>query len=113
MQSFYRPLCLSGEVRAQIDSWGRQYARLLRRDSVPAKQRREQMNRVNPAYVLRNYLVQEAIDLWQKGDSSMLENLYRMLHEPYESRPEFAGFAQKRPEWARDRAGCSMLSCSS
>jgi uncharacterized protein YdiU (UPF0061 family) len=71
------------------------------------------MNGVNPKYVPRNYLAQLAIDALEKGDASVLERLMKVLARPYDEQPEHDALAERRPEWARQRAGCSALSCSS
>ena len=72
------------------------------------------MRGANPKYVFRNYLAQQAIDALESGrDASLLERLMLVLQRPYDEQPEFEEYAARRPEWARHKAGCSALSCSS
>ena len=75
---------------------------------------RQEMLNANPKYVLRNWMAQLAIDAAESGDFTICEELYLLLKKPYEEQKEFEEkWFQKRPEWARHRVGCSMLSCSS
>jgi uncharacterized protein YdiU (UPF0061 family) len=78
-----------------------------------AGDRLERMRRANPKYVLRNYLAQQAIEALDQGDASVIERLMEVLKHPYDEQPGQEALAAKRPEWARNKPGCSALSCSS
>ena len=81
---------------------------------VDGEPNRDKMNKVNPKYVLRNWMAQLAIDGAEEGDFSICEEIYQLLKNPYCEQPEYEEkWFKKRPEWARHRVGCSMLSCSS
>lgn len=78
-----------------------------------AKARSEKLITTNPKYVLRNYIAQQIIDEAEKGNYTMFHEVYRVLQYPYDEQPEFEKYYAKRPEWAKTKVGCSMLSCSS
>ena len=81
---------------------------------VQSEPNRKLMLETNPKYVLRNWMAQLAIDAAEVGDFSISEKLHLMLKKPYSEQPEFESeWYKKRPEWAQNRVGCSMLSCSS
>ncbi len=101
------------DYKTRLHQWLDHYARVLGNQGANDAGRRVRMNTVNPKYVLRNYLAQQAIDKVEAGDFSEVDTLLDLLRRPYDEQPEREHYFARRPEWARHRAGCSMLSCSS
>ncbi|MEW5010104.1 MAG: protein adenylyltransferase SelO [Cycloclasticus sp.] len=100
-------------IQQALRDWLKNYWQRCQQASTTASERRELMNKTNPKYVLRNYLAQQAIEMSEQGDQSLLHELLAVLKSPYDEQPEKEHFNQKRPDWAKHKVGCSMLSCSS
>ncbi len=109
---FYDPARRDAEAAA-LSGWLRRWYAVVQRQRPDATARRHAMHAVNPWFVLRNYIAQQAIDAATAGDPSQVHLLLDVLRRPYDEQPEHAHLAERRPEWARHKAGCSMLSCSS
>lgn len=109
---YYQSERLDKPHKDSFELWLMQYIDRVTIEVQP-EQRRARMDKVNPLYVLRNYIAQQAIDAAEKGDFSLIHQLQKVLKNPYDEQDEYQRYAQKRPEWARYKAGCSMLSCSS
>jgi uncharacterized protein YdiU (UPF0061 family) len=112
-EACYKPEETTGEYDDKLRSWLGSYINRLQHGRGRDSERRARMNRVNPKYVFRNYLAQLAIDKAEQRDYSMIHELLDVLRHPYDEQPEKEKYSAKRPEWARNRPGCSMLSCSS
>ena len=111
--AFYKPEELKDEVLEQWKVWFMSYDKRLQLEELTDQQRQAKMNLVNPKYVLRNYMAQLAIDDADKGDYKLVNELFELLKKPYAEQPESEKWFAKRPDWARHKVGCSMLSCSS
>lgn len=92
-------------------NWLQQYAHYL--ELYPNVNRQAAMQRVNPAYVLRNYMAQLAIDAAHEGNYQIIDELFTLLQNPYQEQTPHEKWFAKRPDWALSKVGCSMLSCSS
>lgn len=95
------------------NAWLKKYVARVKSGGQSPIERALDMNQVNPLYVPRNYLLQEAIELAEKGDTSRVGELMEVFRSPYTEQPGKEHFQQKRPDWAKTKPGCSMLSCSS
>ncbi len=111
--AFYQSPDPAGAVTASWQKWFCNYRLRLNQSDQSNADRAADMNAVNPKYVLRNYMAQLAIDKTTAGDVSLIVELYQLLKRPYDEQPDCEKWFAKRPEWARNKVGCSMLSCSS
>jgi uncharacterized protein YdiU (UPF0061 family) len=111
--AYYLPEPLTDTMKEQTLAWLRRYIARIQQDKTSDRKRKQSMNAVNPKYVLRNYLAQLAIEKAEQGDNSMVNDLLEVLRHPYNEQIEHQEWAEKRPDWARTKVGCSMLSCSS
>ncbi|MFT4567854.1 MAG: hypothetical protein ACI9FN_002822, partial [Saprospiraceae bacterium] len=111
--AIYKPAELQGDVLIAWKIWFSSYTERLKLETASSSERSAKMNSVNPKYVLRNYMSQLAIDKADNGDNSLISELFELLKRPYEEQEEGEKWYAKRPEWARNKVGCSMLSCSS
>lgn len=112
-EAFYNTDTLTDDVKTHWNNWFTSYASRLNLEKTTDDERKVKMNLTNPKYVLRNYMAQLAIDAADNGNYAVLDELYQLLKNPYKEQPEHQKWFAKRPDWAKNKVGCSMLSCSS
>ena len=113
MDAYYRLDALDEAYKSRFTKWIRKYLLRVQKEGTAQAEKKQRMNAVNPKYVFRNYLAQLAIDKAEQGDFSMVNELLKVMSSPYDEQLDKEEYANKRPDWARQRPGCSMLSCSS
>ncbi len=94
---------------AGFDTWWQDYAGRRDADGNDDVTRRTAMRAVNPRYVLRNYLAQEAIVAAEQGDYAPVRALHEVLTRPFEEQPGKEHYAKRPPDWAHTLE----VSCSS
>ena len=94
---------------AAISDWLLAYEHRLAKEIASFPIRRAQMRKVNPEYILRNYMAEEAIRAATEGDFSVVHNLLMLLRNPTEENEDFKRFSMSPPGWADG----ICLTCSS
>lgn len=96
--------------RAAFDAWAATYRVRLQQQSGSDSERKTRMDAVNPKYILRNYLAQNAIEKAEKHrDYSEIDRLLNLLGKPFDEQPEMESYAAVPPDWAQQ----IEVSCSS
>ena len=112
-ECFYNMEEVTEDYLSILIEWLIKYQSRLLLTPISDEDRKVNMDKVNPCYILRNFQVQEAIELAEKGDYSRVSVLSELLTTPYTQQKKYKQFEVKRPDWATNKFGCSALSCSS
>lgn len=108
-ESFYKEL--KEDQTTMLNGLMETYVKRIGTNTISRDELMQMMRKHNPRFILRNYLLHQAIEQLESGDNILFEKLQLAMKNPYTD--SFAEFFAKRPEWATQKAGCSMLSCSS
>ncbi len=108
--AFYQPEKISKNYLARLSRWFINYAKRIKRAPLTNEKRVQLMNRTNPKYILRNWLVYQAIEKAEQGDSSMVKELQTLVKKPYDEQPQYQKYYARRPDWARHTPGSATLS---
>lgn len=101
----------SDQFYSRAHSWFEKYIQLI--DDSNLANRTAIMDETNPKFVLRNYLLFEAIDELNSGSDKLFLELYKAISEPYDNTLINDKYFKLSPEWSFNTVGCSRLSCSS
>jgi uncharacterized protein YdiU (UPF0061 family) len=80
--------------RAGIEAWLARYAARLRAEGSLDTERAGRMRRVNPEYVLRNWVAQEAIEAAERKEFELVEALRRVFAAPFDEHPGMERYAR-------------------
>lgn len=108
-ESFYQEL--NPDEKEALANLIKAYSKRIELNTISREESLKRMRENNPRFILRNYLLHQAIEGLEKGDDTLFTTLQEAIKEPYSKK--FDQFFARRPEWASKKAGCSMLSCSS
>lgn len=95
--------------RPAFDTWAESYRARLQGEAGGDAERKARMDKVNPKYILRNYLAQVAIAKAERRDFSEVERLLALLSRPFDEQAGMDHYAASPPDWAQHIS----VSCSS
>ena len=92
--------------REGFDWWADRYRARLKSEHSMDVERKTRMDACNPKYVLRNYLVQVAIERAARHrDYSEIDRLRELLYHPFDDQPEMNEYAAPPPDWGKADRG--------
>ena len=96
--------------KSGICDWLNSYTKRLKTESRSDEERKKEMDQVNPKFILRNYLAENAIrKAVDVADYSEINRLHKILREPYSEQVQFQDYAVPSPDWGKRL----VISCSS
>jgi uncharacterized protein YdiU (UPF0061 family) len=100
-----------GDARSVFSETIAAYQERVKENQAFTEEIKATMRSTSPRFILRNYLLHQAIEGLERGEPGLFNQLQEAIKDPYSNR--FDNLVAKRPDWAAQQAGCSMLSCSS
>ncbi|HIP17891.1 MAG TPA: YdiU family protein [Sulfurovum sp.] len=98
-----------GLYHTPMNDWLHDYDERLEENSSTEEERQAKMLQTNPKFVLKNYMLQEAIDKAEEGDYTLVNDLFDIAQNPYAEHEEHEPWAEATPDEFKNR----KLSCSS
>ncbi|OWK74983.1 hypothetical protein CBW16_06240 [Flavobacteriaceae bacterium JJC] len=106
---FYAPVL--AEQSLIFENFIKTYLIRLKKNTVSKAESLSLMQKNNPKFILRNYLLFECIKELNEGKKELFNKLLSALENPYEEL--YPEFSKKRPPLYDGQTGSSTLSCSS
>ena len=97
------------ELQTPLNEWLEAYDVRLANEELTCSQRQERMLKVNPKYILKNHILQEAIEKAEVNDFSMIDDLLRVAHSPYDEHEDLEYLCKRASTEVKN----IKLSCSS
>ena len=117
--AFFRTLCFYDgnketllalpESKEPLADWLEAYDKRLEKETLTTQERHKKMLAANPKYILKNHILQQAIEKAELGDFVMIEDLLTVALDPFNEHSALDYLCQSTPTEAKNL----KLSCSS
>jgi serine/tyrosine/threonine adenylyltransferase len=82
---------------APFDAWAERWLDRLNAEGSDTQATAAAMDRVNPIYIARNHLVEDALTAATGGDMAPFERLLEVVSQPFDERPGLEAYASSAP----------------
>ena len=96
-------------IREPMVKWFEEYKKIIEVQKQDFELMREVMKKINPKYVIKNYMLQEAIEEAKNGDFKLVNDLLNIAQNPFDEHKDFERYSKPTPPEHSNL----MLSCSS
>lgn len=94
--------------RQSIEDWFESYKKVCEKDGSTFEDRKIIMKKINPKYIIKNYMLQDAIEAAHEGNYTLVNDLLRIAQNPFDEHEAFERYAQPTPmEYANTQLSCS------
>ncbi len=102
-------ILMMSENSETMKMWLDDYQKRVESESISKEQRLIKMRKVNPKYVLKNYILQDVIRDVEMGNSELLNDMLEIAKNPYEEHLKYEKYSKPTPK----NLGGFICSCSS
>ena len=94
--------------REPLINWFKSYKEVCEKENSTFEKRMKIMKKVNPKYIIKNYMLQDAIQLAHEGDYSLVNEMLNIAQNPFDEHKEFEKYSKPTPqEFANVKLSCS------
>jgi uncharacterized protein YdiU (UPF0061 family) len=94
--------------REPMQKWFDEYKKIVQAENRSFENRKIQMKKANPKFVIKNYMLQEAIQKAENGDFELTNELLNIAQNPFDEHKDYERYAKPTPvEHANLQLSCS------
>lgn len=105
----FPPLVTPSHDGVHLAEWHKKHDQLLKEKNIEKNAAENLIHKKNPKFILRNHLLQNAIEKAYNGNFSEIKKLQEIITKPFDEQKENNSYANLPPLWAKGLE----ISCSS
>jgi len=91
----------------QMLAWLELYKNRLLKEKISTKDRLEKMKKTNPKYILRNSMIQDAIEKAEQGDFTLVNDFLEIAHNPFGEFKKYEYYTKPNKDFKSIKCSCS------